>query len=288
MSELTVLGADAGEIAPLRLPEPARVFDARARRFSALARDHAAAPFLELLAAAARGQGRAARQVRIPAGARLLEGFPLDAPRWARDPAWREMLRLVLAASRDAPLPAPAREVVERLEGAPAAELEALAADVLAGTPRDLASAPFVGAALQAYFTCLAAGLDAASAEPAGAGCPVCGSPPVAAVVLGTERTRHLACSLCATEWHVPRVQCFICRSAATLSYFSVEGGPAGSRAEACESCRSYLKVFDRLEAPAAEPLADDAATLVLDLLMGERGYRRAGLNLLAPAREPS
>jgi formate dehydrogenase maturation protein FdhE len=34
--------------------------------------------------------------------------------------------------------------------------------------------------------------------------------------------------------------------------------------------------------------MADDAATLILDLLMGGRGYRRAGVNLLSPAGEPA
>lgn len=286
MTGLTVVGADAGDIAPLRLPEPGRVFEARARRLAALAAGHAAAPFLELLAAVAGGQGRASRE--LPASrARWLDGVPLDPARWRRDPAWRAMLRVVLGACRPGALPGPAREAVARLDAAGDAVLEALADEVLAGSPRDLAAAPFVGAALQAYFTALAARLDVAAARGAGPGCPVCDSPPVASVVLGTERTRYLVCSLCAAEWHLPRVQCAVCRSAATVSYYAVEGSGAGVRAEACEGCRGYLKQVDLLEAPAAEPLADDAATLVLDLLMGERGYRRAGANLLAPAGEP-
>jgi FdhE protein len=285
---LTVIGADAGDIAPLRLPDPARVFHARSERFAALAKGHAAAAFLELLASVTRGQHQASREVRIPPGARLLDGVPLDHARWERDPAWRGMLRVVLAACTGGALPAPAREAIARLERAGAAELEALAGDVLAGPPRDLASAPFVGAALQVYFTQLAAGLDPRAVAAAGTGCPVCGSPPVAGVILGTERVRYLVCSLCAVEWHLTRVQCSVCRGAAAISYYSVDGMPAGARAEACDGCKAYLKLFDLQEAPAAEPTADDAATLVLDLLVGERGYRRAGVNLLAPAGEPA
>ncbi len=286
MTELTVLGADAGDIAPLRLPAPGRVFEARSERLATLATGHAAAPFLELLAAVARGQRQASREIRIPPGARLLEGVPLDHARWVRDPAWREMLRVVLDACRAGELPARAREVVGRLGRMAETGLEAAADDVLVGTPRDLAAAPFVGAALQVYFTVLAAGLDVGAARAPRAGCPVCDFTPVASVVLGTERTRYLVCSLCAAEWHLPRVLCSICHSAATVSYYSIEGSLAGAKAEACESCRSYLKLFDLLEAPAAEPLADDAASLVLDLLMGERGYRRAGMNVLAPMGE--
>jgi FdhE protein len=288
MTDMAVLSADAGDIPPLRLPDADRVFEVRSERLAELAKGHAAGPFLELLAALARGQHQASREIHVPPGARLLEGVPLDHARWARDPAWRAMLRVVIAASRAGALPAPGREAVARLERASEAEIEALANDVLAGPPRDLATTPFVGAALQVYFTRLAAGLAAGAVAATRAGCPACGSPPVASVVLGTERTRYLACSLCAAEWHLPRVQCFLCRSAATISYYSVEESSAGAKAETCEDCHSYLKLFDRQEAPAAEALADDAATLVLDLLLGERGYRRAGVNLLAPAGEPA
>lgn len=276
---LTVVGADAGDIPPLRLAVPTRVFAARSERLAALASDNAAAPFLELLATIARGQHEAAREIRVPPGARFLDGTPIDHLTWERDPAWRVMLRVVLAACRGAALPAPARDEIARLDRAGAAELEALASEVLTGPPRsrDLAAAPFVGAALQVYFTQLAAALDPKVLPGARSACPACGSPPVASVVLGTERVRYLACSLCAAEWHLARVQCFICQSGAATSYYSIEGAPPGAGAETCDACNAYLKVFDRQEAPQAEPLADDAASLVLDLLLGERGYRRAG-----------
>jgi FdhE protein len=200
------------------------------------------------------------------------------------------MLRVVLAACRGAALPSPARDVIARLDRAGAAELEALAGEVLAGPPpsQDLAAAPFVGAALQVYFTQLAAGLDPNVLPGARATCPACGSPPVASVILGTERVRYLVCSLCSAEWHFARVQCFVCQSGAETSYYSIDGAPPGAGAETCDGCNAYLKVFDRQDVPRAEPLADDAASLVLDLLLGERGYRRAGVNLLAPAGEPS
>jgi FdhE protein len=287
---LTVVGADAGDIAPLRLPDPGRVFLARSERLATLAKGHSAAPFLELLAALARGQHDASREIRVPPGARFLDGVPLDHREWERDPAWRAMLRVVLAACRGAALPAPARDVIARLDRAGAAELEALAAEVLTGPPgpRDLAAAPFIGAALQVYFTQLAGDLDPKVLPGARSTCPACGSPPVASVVLGTERVRYLVCSLCAAQWHFARVQCFICQSGASTSYYSIDGAAPGEGAETCDSCNAYLKMFDLQDAPHAEPLADDAASLVLDLLLGERGYRRAGVNLLAPAGEPS
>lgn len=278
------------QIPALRLPDPARLFEARAERLAALARGHPAAPFLELLARAARAQQVAAREVAIRPGPRLVDGRPLDRARFERDPSWHAMLRIVLAGCRGDHLPAPAREAVERLSGATGAELEERARAVLSGAPGDLAAAPFVGAALQVYFTRLAAGLDAGAVAPAEAeaDCPVCGSPPVAGVVLGNDRSRHLVCALCATQWHLPRVQCATCHASDALSYLSVEGAVAGVHAEACDRCRSYVKLLDLLAEPSAEPVADDAATIVLDLLMGERGLRRAGVNLLAPGGEPA
>lgn len=269
-------------LAPLTLPDPARLFQARAARLEALARDHPAGPFLALLARVARAQDGAARA--FPPAARRAG----EAARLEPDPAWRGVLRAVVASCRDAALPAPARAALARLAEASDQDLEARAGAVLAGTPDDLAAAPFVGAALQVVFTRRAAALDPGAVAPAEAECPVCASPPVAGVILGDDRSRHLCCALCATRWHLPRIRCAVCQANDAISYLSVEGAPPGVRAEACDRCHSYLKLLDLQELPEAEPLADDAATIVLDLLMGERGYRRAGVNLLAPAAAPA
>ena len=269
---------------PLRLPEPGVLFRARAERLEALAQDHAASEWLRFLARLARGQDRALREVRVAAGSTRHGGPPLASA--ARDPSWRAILRVVLAEARRGALPDAAEAAVARLEGAAPEVLEALASDVLGGAPTDLAAAPFVGAALQAYLARLAAGIDPGAARPDAGGCPVCGGAPVASVVLGEARVRYVSCGLCGTEWHLPRVQCPVCRESGGLSYLSVEGGPPGVTAEACKHCRAYLKVIDLAHAPGADAVADDAATLVLDLLVGERGLLRAGVNPLAPAGE--
>ena len=51
-------------------------------------------------------------------------------------------------------------------------------------------------------------------------------------------------------------------------------------KAEACGACHTYLKLFYREERPAAEPVADDLATVALDVLLGEEGFARGGVNL--------
>lgn len=283
----------SGEIVAIRLPDPATVFARRARRFAEVAEGNAAGPFLSFLAVIARAQDTAVRVLppaSAPDGPRLAPADVTGSPAFTQ---WRAALRIVLEGARGAALPEPARVTVARLETAGGPELEALAHDVLAGAPTDLAAAPFVGAALQVLFTRLAAGLDArALAGGGGPGCPVCGSGPVAGLLLGVERLRYLVCARCTTEWHLPRVHCASCQATDSIGSLSIEGGtparPAPVRAETCDACHHYVKLLDQEQLPGAEATADDAATIVLDLLVAERGYRRAGPNLLAPVGEPA
>ena len=43
----------------------------------------------------------------------------------------------------------------------------------------------------------------------------------------------------------------------------------------------SYLKILYQEKAPEGDPVADDLATLALDMLVDAAGYTRAGPNLL-------
>jgi FdhE protein len=53
------------------------------------------------------------------------------------------------------------------------------------------------------------------------------------------------------------------------------------ARAETCDDCHTYRKVFNQEHDYNVEPLADDLASLMLDLLVGEAGYQRASGNPL-------
>jgi FdhE protein len=152
----------------------------------------------------------------------------------------------------------------------------------------DLPVALFVGAALQVAFTALAAALPAAAVPRVEEGCPACGSSPTVGMVLGDDKLRYLVCGLCATAWHHTRVQCVLCRSAAKLSYLTVEGAAGCAKAEACDGCSAWLKLLYVEQEPALEPLCDDVATLALDLLVGERGHRRLGQNPYLVVAEPA
>jgi FdhE protein len=136
----------------------------------------------------------------------------------------------------------------------------------------------FVAAALQVAWTRMAALLDVADLDAADSGqCPACGSPPVAGMVApgGTKfGHRHLHCSLCATAWRYVRTRCVHCGSTDKIS-FRQFAGTSYLRAECCEACQGYSKVFYIESARTLEPLADDLASLGLDVLVGEEGFAR-------------
>ena len=52
-------------------------------------------------------------------------------------------------------------------------------------------------------------------------------------------------------------------------------------RAETCDECHSYRKILNQEHDYHVDPLADDLASLVLDMLVSELGYARASGNPL-------
>ena len=145
---------------------------------------------------------------------------------------------------------------------------------------------PFIAAALQVTYTGMALRLDPASLQKldAPAVCPCCGSPAVASVVrLGAalNNLRYLHCSLCNTEWNVPRATCTACDTDKEVALHEIDGSKGAVRAETCDACKSYLKIVYQEKDPKVDPVADDLATLALDMLVDEAGYERSGPNLL-------
>ncbi|MER2528394.1 MAG: formate dehydrogenase accessory protein FdhE [Candidatus Competibacter denitrificans] len=279
----------------LRLPEP-HLFVRRAQRLRQLATGHSMEAYLNFAAALADAQQQQLQQLPtlpIPdqsflARCREHHMPPLAPTGWQRDPVWRTVLAR-LTEALEAMAPTPARAALVRVRTAEAEWLEAQA-DALLTENRatlDLACAPVIGAALQVYWMRLAQALDpawiATSATPAL--CPVCGAPPVASVVGGTgdadNGLRYLHCSLCASEWHAVRAQCSQCNNDKGIVYFAVETSKQPIQAEACPECNSYLKVCRRDKEVDMEPLADDLASLALDLLMSEENYAKSGVNYL-------
>lgn len=279
-------------------PDATTIFATRAQRFELLAEGHALSDWLRFLAAITRAQHLALQSLpalALPdasqrARAREHGMPPLPAQSWPRDPIWQDGLRQIAAAISDS-APEPARQDLARLVGFGHERIETLAERVLHTElyGDDSALLPYVAAALQVLWTAGAARLGAseiAMLDVSGV-CPCCGFLPVASIVRGggeTSNLRYLHCALCNTEWNLVRVKCSSCDANDGISYRHLESQnikTAGAvRAETCDSCKSYLKIVYS-ERDAVDPVADDLATLALDILVGEADYSRAGPNLL-------
>lgn len=285
-----------------RVVPPTRqdLFSARADRFTALADGHPMAAYLQLMADVARAQQAALAARRadpIPesalAASRDYGMPPLSAQAHERSAAWRDDLKDIAQHVRARSANGVAA-TLQRVLALDVPALESLADRVLAGTALDddAALVPFVGAALQVYFARLAGSIDVAAVDHCDVPgiCPVCASRPVASVVrIGGQQAnlRYLVCSLCATEWNLARINCSSCDTDKGVQYLTLTRGEdekvteSPTRAEVCDECKSYLKIFYQEKDPRVEPNADDLATLALDVLVDEQGYGRSGPNLL-------
>jgi FdhE protein len=277
------------------LPIKASVFAERAERFTALAEGHSLADWLIFLGHLTREQSAALLDLpplALPDAATMVQAQthgmpPLNAASLARPAIWRDVLRQFAPALREH-APEAALRSLDALAVAPDDSLEKLAASLLCGEPlaKDAAELPFVAAALQVVWTALASQLDAATLSKLDSPgvCPCCGSLPVASAVRlapGVNNLRYLHCSLCNTQWNVTRATCTACDTDQGVAYQQIDGATGAVRAETCDSCKSYLKIVYQEKEPRVDPVADDLATLALDMLVDEAGYSRSGPNLL-------
>jgi FdhE protein len=314
------IAAQAGEqqAPPLRLPDGAREFDQRCARLRALAPGHPMREYLLFVAAIAEVQQRAFEALpalELPDSSQLQAnrdklGAPLPAVGWPRSQAWRDTLRGML--ERLSPqLESAARDPVRRLAAESDAFYESQADRLLGGITvgLDLATAPLIAAALQVVWVRLV--LEAAERFGAsiferaarGAVCPCCGVRPTAGIVRmgGLENGyRYLHCALCSAQWHLVRIKCSHCLGTKGIHYQALDpvdaavseavlgrAPVAAVRAECCDGCGHYLKVLSMEKDPDIDPVADDLATVALDLLVSETGKTSAGINLMLLYGDP-
>ena len=299
MAQKTVVSPDPTAIGEVSappfsvLPDPSRLFAIRAARLCALAETNALAPYLRFLAGLAEAQHAVLTQLPEP----LSPGRGGDCPR----------ARISNAAARPQPCQGrprahgdvrPAFRIAGWRREAKAggrcagagrgkngAEREAMAFSVLSETlPLEtLAEHVYVAAALQVHFARLAGGLKAARLVPVGDGlCPACGGAPSCSMVVGwpgAHGARFCSCFLCGTLWNIVRIKCVLCGSTEGIGYQEIDGGPGTVKAETCDRCHGWVKILQQHKDSAIEPIADDVASLGLDLLMREGPYRRGGFN---------
>jgi FdhE protein len=300
-----IVSQPVGEAAHLRLPA-ASLFSDRAARLRRLAPGHALEDYLSFIAKVADAQQQALNDVSgvgVPTPAQLQQAHehgmpPLNAQHFQRDRLWCDLLRRMLRGLAEV-TDGKVKETAIRLEGERDELYEAQASKLLAGVTfgLDTGTAPLIGAALQVYFTHLARTLGEGAIKPIDVAtvCPCCGQPPTASIArIGTGEGghRYLHCSLCATEWHMVRIKCTHCEATEHVDYHSIDDGRPGNqhtaKAETCEDCGSYLKIFYQERDPGIEPVADDLATLPLDIMVAEElGKQCGGVNLMLIHGDP-
>ena len=302
----------------MRLPDPAHEFSHRQERLQGLAAGHPMREYLLFIAAIAGAQQRAIEALTaldLPDPSQLQanierSGVPLPALGWARGPQWRAALRAMLAALAPE-LESAARDPVRRLAAQSDAFYESQADRLLGAVTvgLDLAAAPLIAAALQVYWVRLitetakrfgASIFDRPASQPL---CPCCGTRPTASIVRigGFESGyRYLHCALCSAQWHLVRIKCGHCLGTKGIHYQALDAVDAAAagvvrdrapivavRAECCDQCGHYLKILSMEKDPDLEPVADDLATVALDLLVSETGKASAGVNLMLLYGDP-
>jgi FdhE protein len=277
----------------LRLPEPRSLFGLRAMRFEALAPGHQLEPYLRFLAAVARAQDRLVGEVDMPAlpsqeeqRRRAANAMP-PVPRedLAEDKAAAACFTRLIALMDEVAMPELAREALGRAKAADEEGRRVMFAAVLSdAVPAEtVADHIFAAAALQVAAARRTAGLDPLLPQPVADGvCPCCGGPPVTSTIVATidiDGVRYVQCSLCAAQWNHVRVKCVSCGSTKGINYQAIEGIADTIKAETCDECRTYVKILNQRKDAELEAVADDVASLGLDILVSEAGWRRAGVN---------
>lgn len=277
----------------VRLPEPRSLFGLRAMRFTALAPGHQLGPYLQFLAALSQAQDELSHEIEAPALPGLDEQRrraghvmpPLPGAELAGDAATEAALLRLVVLMEPVTMPQPAREALARIAAADREARRAMFAAVLDdAVPADaVAEHIYAAAALQVVAAARTARLDALLPQPVADGvCPCCGGAPVTSAVVGSaniEGVRYVQCSLCAAQWNHVRVKCVSCGSTKGIAYQEIEGVSDTIKAETCDECRSYVKILNQRKQPELEPVADDVASLGLDMLVTKAGWRRAGVN---------
>lgn len=245
---------------PALLSPPADLFTRRGKRLRQLASGHTQGPWLSWLAELCAAQQQALDQLTRP-GTRALP----------------DQVAAVLAM-----LAPDAMIMADELSRCIEDNLQlARGETVAAGRDRDDLR---VAAAMQVVWTATARRAAAPADNPANAEtCPHCGSAAGGSIVFagdGKAGLRYQECCLCATRWNVVRARCTLCAEGSVVHYLSLEGAHGAVGAETCDACHGYAKIFFQAKDNAVEPLADDLATLALDVLVGEQAYGRGAPNL--------
>ena len=277
----------------VRLPDPAILFPRRAARLRTLAANANIAPYLEFLSTICDAQSAILAFLAVPAlpapeivtRARQFDMPPIDRAAYKPDAVMHETCCRLFEELEKIEKPGAAKTALARMRQLDDPSLDRLITAVLADSiPADaFAEHIFTAAAVQVHFARLASRMNGGALVPVGVGvCPVCGGRPVSSLIVGwygAEGARYASCTLCATLWNEVRVKCLVCGSTKGIGYQEIDGQDGTVKAETCDECGSYVKVFYQHKNVQLEPVADDVGSLALDQLLRDSAYSRAGMN---------
>ncbi|KGA33141.1 formate dehydrogenase [Pectobacterium brasiliense] len=279
-----------GNIPPLLFANLKSLYSSRAERLRQLAEDHPLGDYLTFAAGVVEAQQKVLHDhpLKLDLSDVLKQSGerpPLDIAVFPCDTHWHTLLRALIEELK----PDASGQVLstlENLEKVSEQELEEQATALLQHEFRAESNdkAPFIWAALSLFWAQMASQLPGKARAVPGEHrqfCPVCGSIPVSGVVqLGTSSgLRYLHCNLCESEWHMVRVKCSNCEESSELNYWSLDSENSAIKAESCGHCGTYLKLLYQEKDHRVEAVADDLASLVLDVKMEEEGFSRSSIN---------
>lgn len=310
-----IIARGAAEPEPFIWPQRNSWFVERSMRFKQLARQsESMSGYLELMAELAAAQHHVLQEgptLLLPSSAALEQAAqrglpPLAALDWQRDPQWHILLHqlvdCLLAVQMKGTAADSIYQVLQQVKTLSHEAIETQAEQLLAGSMSgvEVAVAPFIGAALQVYWVHLVCALPIVRTAElyqqvdvgAHTTCPCCGSLPTSSMVHsfgGMAGQRYVVCSLCGVQWHMPRIRCTRCLAEEGVDYVSLAPTHMTPEdyhipavfAERCAGCHTYLKIIHTEREPFADPLADELASIQLDILLGEQNYYKHGLNFL-------
>ncbi|OCG10001.1 formate dehydrogenase accessory protein FdhE [Gilliamella sp. wkB178] len=268
-------------------PSPNTLYIHRAERLRLLAKESPFSDYLNFCATIAEGQANIVKLEPIQMD--LSDAVHKDQPPLSLDvlpltTLWQDYLTILLTSFSQTT--SEITQAIEQLRQNSVQQLQDKALYLLTGKFELVAGneSLFIWSALSVYYSQLASQIKGtAIAENTDKHwfCPVCNSMPVASVIqLGNNSgLRYLHCSLCESEWYVPRVKCTSCDNMQDIQYFSLENELAAIKTECCEACHGYLKILDQDKDPHIEVVADDIASLILDMKTEEEGFAKSGVN---------
>jgi FdhE protein len=287
-----IQGLPDKDMPQLVAPSAKHLFVERASRLEYLAKDGELKAWLEFCAMLAKAQSEVVDKIDVaPAQDSLISESlknhipPLSISTWKMNEEWNAVYQKFIEQLSSGNLP---QKAIEAIAAFSKLSSDEQAKQVLAFLNADESSvkpeyAPFIGAALQLIWTKRAEQLASYTQFYKGESslCPVCGSHPIASVVRTGDRdaNRFMACSLCASEWYGARARCTNCETPIEVSILG-ESEEDSVQGECCDECHGYLKLMLQSKDPMMEVMADDLATISLDIALANEGFQRTGRNM--------